>query len=130
VSALASRLRERAWDTRTADVYNWERNPAAPVPSAIIAALADELSVSERQLVGRGATTPPAIESVLTADRFSALARRWAAAVGLVDEARGRDSLRQLMLAGAVRRGEELDQDGWLVALEALVEAREGHAPR
>jgi transcriptional regulator with XRE-family HTH domain len=125
VSALASRLRERAWDTRTADVYTWERQHAAAVPPAVIAALAEELAVPETRLIGSSAPVSAAVAAVTATSRFSALARRWAAAVGLGEEVRGAAALQQLMIAGVVRRGDELDTETWLAALEALVETRE-----
>jgi hypothetical protein len=125
VSDVAARLKQRGWETRTADVYAWEQSDAAAVPPAIIAALADELLVKEIQLIGRSASLPPVVEAVTLSSAFKSLAQRWAIAIGLGDEARGAASLQQLMLAGAVRRGDQLDADTWIVAIEALVEARE-----
>jgi transcriptional regulator with XRE-family HTH domain len=125
VSDVAARLKQRGWETRTADVYSWERSDAAAVPPAIVAALADELRVTERQLAGRSASLPPVVEAVTLSSSFRSLAQRWATAIGLGDEARGAASLQQLMLSGAVRRGDELDADAWIVAIQALVEARE-----
>lgn len=130
VSELATRLKARGWDVPTRDVARWERQSAAAatVPPAVIKAIADELDMDVDRLLGEPAALPPAIAAVIAADRFRDLARRWARAIGLgADEHRGAGALRQLMLAGTVRRGAELGAEEWLAALEALVAAREHH---
>jgi hypothetical protein len=125
VSDLAGRLQARGWQTRTREVYEWEGQPAAEVPPAIIAALAEELAVPAAKLTGRPAELSPTIMAVTSSGRFQTIARRWAAVLGLSGEAQGAVALRQLMLTGVVRRGDDLDVDAWLDAIEALVRARE-----
>lgn len=125
VSDIAGRLRARGWETQTAEVFSWERQAAAEVPPAIVAALADELGVTPSRLVGTPLPVPPAVAAVTGTSRFADLARRWAAALGLGNEADGALALRRLMLAGVVRRGAEIDAESWLTALEALVATRE-----
>lgn len=130
VSELAARLTARGWDVPTRDVARWERQPAAAatVAPAVIKAIAAELDTDVDRLLGEPAALPTAIAEVIAADRFRDLARRWARAIGLgADERRGAGALQQLMLAGSVRRGAELDAEEWLAALDALVGARERH---
>lgn len=122
VSQLAARLQARGWNTRTKDVFAWERN-GGPVPPAVIAALESELGAHPEALVGKPEPEQVGIAAVTASPRFRAAARRWAALLGLA-EADGAVALRQVMTA-TVRRGGQLEPDQWLDAIETLVQARE-----
>lgn len=125
VSDIAGRLQARGWPTRTRDVFAWEGQRAADVAPAIIASLAEELAVPQNKLIGQPTMPSATLTAVTSNEQFRGLARRWAAALGLGGEGQGANALRQLMLAGVVRRGSDLDVNAWLEALEALVKARE-----
>jgi hypothetical protein len=123
-STIAERLSARGWEVTPSEVFDWQRNAQPDVPPALINAIAGILGTLPETLTSASErVTQPAIDEVITDNRFAALVDRWGQLSGLAPSV-AQSSLRTRMLA-TVRRGDHLSAEQWFAVLEALVEAKE-----
>lgn len=147
VGDLADRLTARGWQTRSRDVFNWEKDNSS-IPPAVVRAIAAILATSPERLTLGAPTLQPtpatlndpnnpndlitdrerAAEVARRHPRFEALVARYAALVRTgLDEAA--EAMAGRMLA-TVHRGSHPDPNQMLSSLEALVAALEDRAER
>ncbi|GAB3088565.1 hypothetical protein [Isoptericola nanjingensis] len=124
-SGLASRLRQRGWQTSDADVFRWETRPMHDVPPALIQALAEILGRTVEQLSSAMSGTPETgiLEELRRSPKFKELVARWAQArhVSLPVAS----ATLQGRLVATVHRGSAPDTAQMLESLDALVAAVE-----
>lgn len=122
IGDLARRLARRGWDISASDVFGWESGRSGPVAPALIAAVAEEVGVSQDRLVSPIAGDSR-LDVVRSSERFAELARR-VAEILAVPLAAAIAKL-ETSAAIAVHRGELPDVEATLRSLEALVEELE-----
>ncbi|MEV8026589.1 hypothetical protein ACWGRS_19030 [Cellulosimicrobium funkei] len=124
-SGIASRLRQRGWQTSDADVFRWETRTAHDVPPALVQALAEILGRTVEQLSLGTSDTPEAglLEELRRSPKFKELVARWARArhVSLPVAS----ATLQGRLVATVHRGNAPDTAQMLDSLDALVAAVE-----
>ena len=127
-SGIASRLRQRGWQTSDADVFRWETRTAHDVSPALIQALAEILGRTVEQLssVASAEPEPGLLEELRRSPKFQELVARWARArhVSLPVAS----ATLQGRLVATVHRGNAPDTAQMLESLDALVAALESPA--
>jgi transcriptional regulator with XRE-family HTH domain len=123
IKTLATLLSERGWqDVTVGTVFGWERQQRVGLCPALIRSIAAVLGVSEDAVSVRQEVEETALDRAVKRPRFLELAQEWAADHGLsLDVAR---PILTARLAVAVRRGDDLDEDQYIEALEHLVAAQ------
>jgi len=121
IKVLAERLTERGWEVTPAMVFDWERQKSASVCPALIRSVAAVLGVSEDDIAIRQVVQETALDRAAQRPRFLELVREWGQ-LHQVSPDFAKSALKS-RLAVAVRRGDDLDEDQYLAALENLVAA-------